>query len=159
MRTHIVGILHSRNDNSDWDRILAPFNIEASLIVGDWAAVEATLQIPGIEGPEIAFGKVITAMRGGSEEHVLKTLHEAREQLGGPIVAAGRESYRRVYDSVIHLQILHELQLIRGSNLNPPTVNFETLGRSLAARLESTSPTFRAREPILNMRRTAYLLG
>lgn len=159
MRTHIIGILHSRSDNIDWNRRLAPFTIEASLIVGDWATVEASLQIPDIEGPEVSFGRVITAMRGGSEEFILKAMSEAREQLGGPIVAAGRESYRRVYDSVVHLQILHELQLIRNSHQNAARVDRKALSRSLAARLESTSPTFRAREPILNMRRTAYLLG
>lgn len=154
MRTHIVGILHGGNQHSDWDRILAPFNIEASLIVSDWDAVGEALRIPDLDGPEVAFGRVITAMRQGAGEELTKAFHAAREQLGSPIVAAGKESYRRVYDSVIHLHILHELEMIRATSRSTR----EDLARALAVRLQSTSPTFRAREPILNMRRTAFSL-
>jgi serine/threonine-protein kinase ATR len=166
MRTHIVGILHSRSDETDWDRILAPFNIEASLFIGDWDAVEEALRIPDIEGPEAAFGKVISAMKEGSMEQLVKAFFDAREQLGGPIVAAGRESYRRVYDSVVHLHILQELEAIHVartiySENGSRTVNdlSQTVIRTLNTRLETTSPSFRAREPILNMRRTALRLA
>lgn len=154
MRTHIVGILHIGKENVEWERILAPFNIEASLIVGDWNAVEQALQIPDLEGPQVAFGRVITAMRHGANEQLEKAFYDAREQLGGPIVAAGKESYRRVYDSVINLHILHELEMIRS------TVKSSTLPlvKQLSARVNSTSPAFRAREPIFNMRRTAFSL-
>jgi serine/threonine-protein kinase ATR len=158
MRTHIVGILHSRNEQADWDRILAPFSIEASLIVGDWDAVEEALRIPNIEGPEVAFGKVIGAMREGTSEQLERAFFEARERLGSPIVAAGRESYRRVYDSVIHLHILHELEMIQTARLLAPGGIATSLSKTLTSRLESTSPSFRDREPILNMRRTAFRL-
>ena len=111
MRTHIVGILHSRNDQADWDRILAPFSIEASLIVGDWEAVEDALRIPDIDGPEVSFGRVISAMRQDDAEQLSRAFSDAREQLGSPIVAAGRESYRRVYDSVVHRSEEHTSEL------------------------------------------------
>lgn len=159
MKTHIVGILHSRNEQADWDRILAPFTIEASLIVGDWDAVEHALMIPDIEGAEVSFGKVVGAMRLGDPEQVAKAFFEAREQLGGPIVAAGRESYRRVYDSIVHLHILQELSAIHNAHLAKPGSFSGHFLRSLNARLDSTSPSFRAREPILNMRRTAFRLA
>ena len=158
MRTHIVGILHSRNDQADWDRILAPFSIEASLIVGDWEAVEDALRIPDIDGPEVSFGRVISAMRQDDAEQLSRAFSDAREQLGSPIVAAGRESYRRVYDSVVHLHILHELEAIYRERLVHPSEISDKLTKRLASRLESTSPAFRAREPVLNMRRTAFRL-
>lgn len=170
MRTHIVGIMHGRSELADWDRILAPFTIEASLIIGDWTAVEDALSIPGIAGPEISLGKVITAIRGQSDEIISAAFYEAREELGSPIVAAGKDSYRRVHDSVIHLHILHELDVIRQSvlrastgsrNHSSTTVSERSaalLNTSLTARLDSSSPSFRARESILNMRRTAYRL-
>lgn len=159
MRTHIIGILHSRGDEADWDRILAPFNIEASLFIGDWDAVEDALRIPDIEGAEVSFGKVISAMKDGNAEQLNHAFFEAREQLGGPIVAAGKESYRRVYDSVIHLHILQELEAIHLARDVQPEVLSPELIKSLNLRLASTSPSFRAREPILNMRRTALRMG
>ncbi|ORY85369.1 hypothetical protein BCR35DRAFT_264576 [Leucosporidium creatinivorum] len=159
MRTHIIGILHSRGDETDWDRILAPFNIEASLFIGDWEAVEDALRIPDIEGAEVSFGKVISAMKEGNAEQLSQAFFEAREQLGGPIVAAGKESYRRVYDSVIHLHILQELEAIHIARDLQPEVLSPQLIKSLNLRLASTSPSFRAREPILNMRRTALRIG
>ena len=155
MRTHIVGILHSGKENADWDRILAPFVIEASLIVSDWDAVEEALRIPEIDGPEVAFATIITAMRQGVGDQLSKAFYDAREQLGSPIVAAGKESYRRVYDSVINLHILHELETIRS---RPGSNSRSQLASDLKIRLDSTSPSFRAREPILNMRRTALSL-
>lgn len=159
MRTHIVGILHSRNEDADWDRILAPFNIEASLIVGAWDAVEDVLRIPDIEGPEVSFGRVVEAMRQGDSEQVAKAFFDAREQLGSPIVAAGRESYRRVYDSIVHLHILQELGAIHADHIAKPDEISSVLTSRLNARLDSSSPSFRAREPILNMRRTAFRLA
>ncbi|GAA5955223.1 hypothetical protein JCM3765_003250 [Sporobolomyces pararoseus] len=154
MRTHIMGLLSSRSDDLDWERILAPFNIEASLFVGDWQGVEDTLNVPDLEGPEAAFGRVLCAMRAGDQAQVDKAFFEAREQLGGPIVAAGRESYRRVYDSVVHLHVLDELKTIHESRDVP-----DKLVKTLKDRLDCTSPSFRAREPILNLRRTALRLA
>ncbi|GAA6007639.1 hypothetical protein JCM11491_003906 [Sporobolomyces phaffii] len=157
MRTHIMGLLSSRTEEVDWERILAPFNIEASLFVGDWKAVEDTLQVPELEGPEAAFGRVLCAMRAGDQAQVDKAFFEAREQLGGPIVAAGRESYRRVYDSVVHLHVLDELKTIHELR-NVPSSSAK-LVKTLQDHLSVTSPSFRAREPILNLRRTAFRLS
>ncbi|GAA5921352.1 hypothetical protein JCM1841_002451 [Sporobolomyces salmonicolor] len=159
MRTHIAGLLHSRGDEVDWERILAPFNIEASLFVGDWDAVEDSLDIADLEGPEAAFGRVLCAMKAGDEAHVEKAFFEAREQLGGPIVAAGRESYRRVYDSVIHLHVLQELKAIHLSHRSRDANHLPQLVKTLRDRLAATSPTFRSREPVLNLRRTAFRLA
>ncbi|GAA5989436.1 hypothetical protein JCM11641_007903 [Rhodosporidiobolus odoratus] len=159
MRTHIVGLLHSRGEEVDWARILAPFNIEASLFVGDWESVEDALDIADLEGPEAAFGRVLCAMRDGEDGQVDRAFYEAREQLGGPIVAAGRESYRRVYDSIIHLHVLDELKAIHLSRVESGSQPLPLLVKTLKDRLASTSPSFRAREPILNLRRTAFRLA
>lgn len=158
MRTHIVGIMHSRGDETDWDRILAPYNIEASLFISDWAAVEDALRIPDIDGPEVAFGRVISAMQVGSPEQLALAFFDAREQLGRPIVAAGRESYRRVYDSIVNLHILYELEVISRKRKECSGDVPADLLRTLRRWIGATSPSFRAREPILNMRRTALRL-
>ncbi|BGP12911.1 hypothetical protein JCM10213v2_000828 [Rhodosporidiobolus nylandii] len=159
MRTHIVGLLHSRGDEIDWERVLAPFNIEASLFVGDWDAVEDALEVTDLEGPEAAFGRVLCAMRDGNDGQIDRAFYDAREQLGGPIVAAGRESYRRVYDSIIHLHVLDELKAIHVSRVDGGSQPLRELTTALRDRLNATSPSFRAREPILNLRRTAFRLA
>lgn len=157
VRTHIVGLLHSRGDEVDWERLLAPFNIEASLFVGDWDSVEEALDVPDLEGPEASFGRVLCAIRNGDREQVERAFFEAREQLGGPVVAAGRESYRRVYDSIVHLHILDELKSIHQLGLSDGQ-HLEGLVKTLRDRLATTSPSFRAREPILNTRRIGFRL-
>lgn len=149
-----MGLLSSKTDQFDWERILAPFNIDASLFVGDWNAVEDTITAMEPEGPEAAFGRVLCSMRAGDQAQVERAFFEAREQLGGPIVAAGRESYRRVYDSVVNLHVLNELKTIHESRNAPAK-----LVQTLRDRLDCTSPSFRAREPILNLRRTAFRLA
>ncbi|GAA5831812.1 hypothetical protein JCM11251_003895 [Rhodosporidiobolus azoricus] len=160
MRTHIVGLLHSRGEEVDWERILAPYNIEASLFVGDWQSVEDALDIADLEGPEAAFGRVLCAMRDADDAQIDRAFYEAREQLGGPIVAAGRESYRRVYDSVIHLHVLHELKAIHLSRtVEVGSQPLRDVVKTLKDRLTSISPSFRAREPVLNLRRTAFRLA
>ncbi|BGP36884.1 hypothetical protein JCM10449v2_000786 [Rhodotorula kratochvilovae] len=157
MRTHIVGLLHSRGDEVDWERLLAPFNIEASLFVGDWDSVEDALDVPELEGSEASFGRVLCAIRNGDREQVERAFFDAREQLGGPVVAAGRESYRRVYDSIVHLHILDELKSIHQLSLNGGQ-QLDGLVKTLRDRLSATSPSFRAREPILNLRRIGFRL-
>ncbi|GAA5842453.1 hypothetical protein JCM9279_005388 [Rhodotorula babjevae] len=157
MRTHIVGLLHSRGDEVDWERLLAPFNVEASLFVGDWDSVEDALDVPDLEGPEASFGRVLCAIRNGDRDQVERAFFDAREQLGGPVVAAGRESYRRVYDSIVHLHILDELKSIHQLGLNGGQ-HLDALVKSFRDRLATTSPSFRAREPILNTRRIGFRL-
>lgn len=158
MRTHIAGLFASRSDAVDWERVLAPFNIEASVFGGDWSAVEDALDVPDVEGPEVAFGRALCAMRSGDQDLVERVFFEARESLGAPIVAAGRGSYRRVYDSIIHLHILDELKQIQRVQLQGPD-EMVALGTSLAERLHASAPSFRAREPILNLRRVAFKLA
>lgn len=158
MRTHILGLFASRGDEVDWERVLAPYNIEASLFVGDWEAVENALDVPGVDGPEAAFGRALCAMRSGDQALIESAFYAARESLGGPIVAAGRESYRRVYDSVVHLHILDDLQRIQQIQVSGSS-DMPALATSLSARLHASAPTFRAREPILNHRRIAFSLA
>lgn len=158
MRTHIAGLFASRSDTVDWERVLAPYNIEASLFVGDWEAVENALDVPGADGPEAAFGRALCAMRTGDHTVIESAFYAARESLGGPIVAAGRESYRRVYESVVHLHILDDLQRIHQIQVSGSS-DMPALGVSLSERLHASAPTFRAREPILNHRRIAFGLA
>jgi serine/threonine-protein kinase ATR len=160
MRTHIVGVLH---EHPEWERLLVPFEIEAALVVGDWAKVDAISSFSDMQGPQAAFGNVIRALRTGDSDAFSTALHAARSQLGTPILAAGRNSYRRVYDAVLQLHVLHELETIANSTRTSAAATQQPLASTdlndfLASRLHFSSPSFRTRETILNMRRTAFRL-
>lgn len=154
MRTHILGVLREK---PEWQTFLAPFEMESSLSVGDWDNVQRLMVLPDLQGPQIALGRVLLAVRTGDPMQFQGALRSARKQFGASIVAAGRESYHRCYEAVIQLHILHEIELICRHLLDSPKeTTSSVLAESLSARSETTSPNFRWREPILNMRRTAY---
>lgn len=105
-------------------------------------------------------------MRGGQEELIKKTLSQAILVLGAPVVAAGVGGYRRAYDAVLDLHLTHELQMIYRTTGPLPSTHETTprrsmteLSKNLANRLDLTLPTFRSREQVLSMRRTAFSLG
>lgn len=154
MRTHILGLLYARPNDGELKRQLAPYEIEASLFVKDWAAVQDVLRLPDIAGAEVDFGRVIMAMRQGDPTQLSTALARARESLGSPIVTAAKESYRRAYDEVVNLHVLDEIDLIYQSAQEVATLKSLAESR-LASRIAATSPSFRVREPILNMRRIA----
>jgi serine/threonine-protein kinase ATR len=107
-------------------------------------------------------------MRSKDAAAILSSLSVARSVLGTPITAAGAKGYRRSYEAVLDLHLTHELELIYNaltslpvgsqghSQLRQRTVT--QLNTSLSARLDATLPTFRTREPVLSMRRTAFAL-
>jgi len=161
LRTHIKGVL-SRNPS--WYHALSGFQAEGAWMVGDWQSVQELAQCATSEPlPEITLARVLLAMRGGHGDAVANALSVARAQLGAPIHAAGRNSYRRAYDSVLNLHLLHDVELIYetivarrskgGAKDNSDVVT--TLSETLSRRFEATLPSFRTREPVLNLQRTA----
>ncbi|KAN0060681.1 hypothetical protein ACQY0O_007339 [Thecaphora frezii] len=157
MRTHIRGAL---SVHPEWEPLLASFQVEGACILGDWEQLEASLsRDPTADSPEHALGRAILAMRDKDPSGFDRVITEARRQLGKPIVAAANGSYASMYEAVLQLHMLHELQLIRDAHLNgaePPQVRAAALNRSLTSRLNATLPSFRTREPILSLRRTAF---
>lgn len=104
-------------------------------------------------------------MRTKNNSTVANAFSDARTVLGAPITASGLSGYRRSYDAVLDLHLLHELEMIHSAISNmvvsTPTnsaAEVVKLSQTLASRLDSTLPTFRTREPILSMRRTAFAL-
>ncbi|KAK4058120.1 hypothetical protein OIO90_000859 [Microbotryomycetes sp. JL221] len=174
MRTHIAGVLQIHGDDPEWRRTLAPFGMEAALFAGDWQAVDSIIKIADADGPEIAFGKVLRAIasdearRDGKDvaddegtPTLAEVFSEAREQFGAAIVAAGRESYRRVYDDVVNLHMLEDLRKLHSQKKHVMSKDDHAqnwLVRYARPRFEATSPSFRVREPILNIQRTAFRL-
>jgi serine/threonine-protein kinase ATR len=162
LRTHVKGVL---TRNPSWESALADFQAESSWIVGDWTDVQQLVERTTSGTPAVALARVLLSMRSGDEAATKSSLSNARFTLGNAISAAGANGYRRSYDSVINLHLLHELELFSQTGKALPSASRQRRGRShnvmtelsrtLAARLESTLPSFRTREPILSLRRTA----
>ena len=152
----------SRNPN--WYEHLSGFQAESAWMVGDWQCVQELVQCSTHNpAPEITLARVLLAIREGNPEGVSSALSMARGQLGSPIHATGRNSYRRTYQSVLNLHLVRDVELIYeaavarhsggNSECNPNPVG--VLSEVLSRRFEATLPSFRTREPVLSLQRTA----
>lgn len=165
MRTHIRGVLSA---HPEWEDLLDSFRVEGACILGDWDEVEARTKGSEAKSPEHSVGRALLAMRQNDAEVFGKVLVQARQDLGKPLVAAGKASYGGVYGSVLHLHMLQELEMIRShARVHEDDRARELMGvvapdagsdlnRSLTARLNATLPSFRTQEPLLSLRRTAF---
>lgn len=155
MRNHILGVLHN---HPEWRSSLAPFELEGCLIIGDWENVASALRVSNPEDPATVFATVAQALQNTTNTDIGAVFRSARNRLGSEVVAAGQESYRRVYDAVANLHILHELESINRLDRSGDPKAAQSLQDRLDARLQALSPTFRIQEQVLSMRRTAFRL-
>jgi len=131
-------------------------------MVGDWEEVESLIKTTKSDAAEVNIARLLLALRLNDESAIAESVSSARQHLGAPITAAGRYSYRRSYEAVVNLHLVRELEIIH-QTANRMSQNsqrkerrkFTSLTNQLSSRLNSTLPTFRAREPILSMRRIA----
>lgn len=133
------------------------------MILGDWDNVAAALSVANPKDPATIFASVTQALQVSDPKNTEGIFNYAREQLGSEIVAAGQESYRRVYDAVTNLHILNELELIHQhfylpENESEAARKKDALQDRLDGRLNALSPAFRIQEQVLSMRRTAFRL-
>ncbi|KAG9017962.1 serine/threonine-protein kinase M1 [Tulasnella sp. 427] len=163
LETHIRGVL-SRNGH--WSALLAGFRAEGSWIVRNWAAVQQAVDSSKYDSPELSIARVLLALRGQQDPDIQAAFNSARQRLGATILSGGASSYRRSYDAVVQLHILHELQMAHGfvckiplllQNGRGPKAYSELvdLTAQFRLRLDATLPTFKTREPILSMHRIA----
>lgn len=144
--------------------MLGSYQVEGAWMVGDWEAVERTLEQTRSTSAELAIARVLVDLRSGADT-LPASMTAARFELGRPLTASGRSTYHRAYDSVVQLHLLHELQMITNApklpvvGLNSAVLaedQVKKLKVALDERLGRTLPSFRAQEPILSMRRTAF---
>ncbi|KAJ7055002.1 hypothetical protein C8F01DRAFT_1160647 [Mycena amicta] len=165
LRTHVRGVL---TRNPEWQESLAGFQVESAWMVGAWNDVQDLVDRTKTQNSSTVMARVLLAMRSKDPAAISSSLSVARSVLGMPITAAGPRGYRGSYEAVMDLHRTHELELIYNAMKSLPTGSqrrsqmrhqiITQLHSSLTARLDSTLPTFRAREPILSMRRTAFAL-
>ncbi|KAJ6515319.1 hypothetical protein C8R45DRAFT_1139488, partial [Mycena sanguinolenta] len=165
LRTHVRGVL---TRNPEWQSALAGFQVESAWMVGAWQDVEDLVQQTTVQTSSIVIARVLLAMRSKDAAAITSCLSVARSVLGTPITAAGAKGHRRSYEAVLDLHLVHELELIYNALTSLPSGSqghtqlrrqtVTQLNMALSARLDSTLPTFRTREPVLSMRRTAFAL-
>ncbi|KAF8622078.1 hypothetical protein AX15_007222 [Amanita polypyramis BW_CC] len=166
LRTHVRGIL---TRNSEWENALIGYELESAWMVGAWDDMKVITTRAANQTEPIAMACALLAMRSGDPNAISDALQTARAILGAPIAAAGITGYRRAYEAVLNLHLMHELETIHKVVSGFPTDSqpgsqvqrreiLSYLSQNLTARLGAALPTFRTREPILSMRRTAFAL-
>ncbi|KAF5371168.1 hypothetical protein D9758_004152 [Tetrapyrgos nigripes] len=162
LRTHVQGVL---NRNPAWQSALADFQVESAWLAGAWDDVQRITDNDESETPSLVIARVLLAMRSKDAATILNTLSAARRALGAPVAVAGIRGYHRSYGDFLNLHLTHELELIcnslhdRRSQSRSQRQSLASKNRILSARLEATLPTFRYREAILSMRRTAFTIA
>lgn len=154
--------------NPEWEATLAEFHVESAWMVGAWDDVQTLVDCTAAQTSSVVMARVLLAMRTRNTSAIAETLSVARTVLGAPITAAGVKGYRRSYEAMLDLHSTHELETIHNvmvslypssqTNSQQRRLALAELSESLSARLDATLPTFRTREPILSMRRTAFAL-
>lgn len=158
LRTHIIGVL---DRHPEWAAELAPFQAEAAWTIGDWATVR-NIQNP----PPIA--NVFLAIQSGQD--IPAALQLARRQIGNQITT---REYARVYDAVLQLHMIHEVEMIHSVDTKASTAGHgynsqnaaaiarrqvDDLVARLSDRFQVSLQSFRVREEVLNKRRAAFNL-
>ncbi|KAH8118429.1 hypothetical protein DFH11DRAFT_1686601 [Phellopilus nigrolimitatus] len=161
LRTHIQGVLVR---NPKWERALAGFRVEGAWMSGDWGIVQGMVERCQEDTWELAIARLLLALRSSDESGFANAISMTRLQLGTPITAAGERGYRRAYDAVLKLHLVRDIETIRKSVLHLHEGGAKgqilpELFSELSHRLDSTLPTFRTREPILSVHRTAFSLS
>jgi serine/threonine-protein kinase ATR len=139
-------------------------------MVGAWDDVQTLVERVDTQTSSMVIARLLLAMRSGEANIISESMSVARSVLGAPITAAGVKGYRRSYEAVLNLHLTHELELIHQVTSTLPVgsqvhkqhgrrLAISELSRTLSARLNATLPTFRSREPVLSMRRTAFALS
>ena len=129
-------------------------------MASDWATVSDVVSQSMSRSSEVALARVFLAMRSGDEVSIANALALARTQMGEPITTAGERGYRRAYEAILSLHVLQDIRIIHESSLltGGTQSSLENLRNVLDSRFEATLPSFRIREPILNMHRVAFSL-
>lgn len=118
----------------------------------------------------MAIGGLVSAIKRQDDDLFKKLLYKTRAEVMGVLSAASMESYQRAYPYITKLHMLHGtnwtknaflgclgtyffLELEQTFNLGTMDEGEGSLLTSWDIRLRLTQPSFKTREPILNLRR------
>lgn len=174
MRMHIRGVVASAGTQSAiWQDRLSAFYVEGSCILSDWDEVRKSINTSTLT-PQLAMARVMLAMHDHDVVAFQSSTKDARRLVGKSLIGRNKSKsdYLGEYETVSQLHMLHEFSMIGQAlglidhktsksglsslrSSDPSLNSISDLNKALNIRLNSTLPSFRTREPILSMRRSA----
>jgi serine/threonine-protein kinase ATR len=128
-------------------------------MVGDWADVRQIVNQTEAQVSQVTIARLLLSLQEGDSSAIEGSLQHARTLLGAPISASGVRGHRQSHDALVDLHLVRELEIIHNSaSQSKAKDHFLKLSKLLEHRLDLTLPTFRNRERILSLRRTAFQL-
>ncbi|XP_040283994.1 serine/threonine-protein kinase ATR isoform X1 [Bufo bufo] len=157
--TQVNGILNNR---ADWTAELNTYRVEAAWKLSKWGLVDEYLSTDRISTNwSIQLGQLLLLSKKKEREAFYDTLKVVRAEQIVPLSAASfeRGSYQRGYEYIVRLHMLCELEHSVKMLLQDPAPDSTTESLNWPARLEMTQNSYRAREPILAVRRALLTVG
>ncbi|XP_056151597.1 serine/threonine-protein kinase ATR [Lampris incognitus] len=160
--TQVNGVLA---DKPQWKSELNAYRVEAAWKLGKWDLLEDYLTSDVQSSTwRMRLGQMLLAAKKQNSEKFFDKLKLVRKEQVVPLSAASYEcgTYQRGYEYIVRLHMLSELEhafteLQKQSKGSDP--NLSKLILHWSDRLEMTQNSFRAKEPILALRRALLSLG
>ncbi|KAG8580917.1 hypothetical protein GDO81_007479 [Engystomops pustulosus] len=151
--TQVNGILNSR---PEWTAELNTYRVEAAWKLSKWDLVDEYLSTDRKSTNwSIRLGQLLLLSKKQEREAFYDTLKVVRAEQIVPLSAASfeRGSYQRGYEYIVRLHMLCEFEHRVKLLLQEPAGDSNTDSLNWPARLEMTQNSYRAREPVLALRR------
>ncbi|CAO3569415.1 unnamed protein product [Mortierella alpina] len=164
-------------NNPSWEQALNDYRISAAWKAERYELLDSALSRSTHATFEAGLGQLISDLHQNRESDFETDLQRTRSMLLAPIAAASMDSYSRAYEHVVRLHMLHELEVaFKSSRQGASSVN-EVMDAAMVRRLpdaesyverlrsyqsrldrrfDSMAPTFRIREQVARLRRTAF---
>ncbi|KAG8511432.1 Serine/threonine-protein kinase ATR, partial [Galemys pyrenaicus] len=158
--TQVNGVHANR---SEWTDELNTYRVEAAWKLSQWDLVENYLAADGKSTTwSVRLGQLLLSAKKRDTTAFYDTLKLVRAEQIVPLSAASfeRGSYQRGYEHIVRLHMLCELEhSIRPLFHQSPGENSQEDSLNWVARLEMTQNSYRAKEPILALRRALLSLN
>ncbi|XP_071608255.1 serine/threonine-protein kinase ATR [Heliangelus exortis] len=157
--TQVNGVLANR---SEWISELNTYRVEAAWKLSQWDLLENYLASDVKSTTwSVRLGHLLLSAKKKNEAAFYETLKVVRAEQIVPLSAASfeRGSYQRGYEHIIRLHMLCELEHSIGPMFQQPAGDHGRDSLNWCARIEMTQNSYRAKEPILALRRALLSLS
>ncbi|XP_029472916.1 serine/threonine-protein kinase ATR isoform X2 [Rhinatrema bivittatum] len=157
--TQVNGVLANR---PEWTAELNAYRVEAAWKLSQWDLVQDYLSADKKSTTwSVRLGQLLLSAKKKDMEAFYETLKVIRAEQIVPLSAASfeRGSYQRGYEYIVRLHMLCELEHSVGQLLQQQLGDQHKDSLNWVARLEMTQNSYRAKEPILALRRALLSLN
>uniref|UniRef100_A0A8C6JLS8 Serine/threonine-protein kinase ATR n=1 Tax=Melopsittacus undulatus TaxID=13146 RepID=A0A8C6JLS8_MELUD len=157
--TQVNGVLANR---PEWISELNTYRVEAAWKLSQWDLLENYLASDEKSTTwSVRLGHLLLSAKKKNEAAFYEKLKVVRAEQTVPLSAASfeRGSYQRGYEHIIRLHMLCELEHSIGPMFQQPNGDYGRDSLNWCARIEMTQNSYRAKEPILALRRALLSLS